>query len=173
MNYWWVNHNQTSRQEFGGKYIWCPKRKRNDQVNHFYETAREVKPGDLILSYASAALQGFGFATTHYYSCPKPDEFGKVGDAWDRKGWRESNNEERITAGNGLLLTPSIHHLFDRGFISLKDNGELIKSPISDNRFLTRMGINTNRVVNVGQFNIDKKQFLSFHRQEIFLKSAS
>ena len=27
MNFWWVNHKQTFRQEFFGKYIWSPKRK--------------------------------------------------------------------------------------------------------------------------------------------------
>jgi hypothetical protein len=48
MNFWWVNHNQTFRQEFFGKYIWSPKRKRNDQINPFYETMREVAPGDII-----------------------------------------------------------------------------------------------------------------------------
>jgi hypothetical protein len=88
MDYWWVNHKQTFRQEFGGKYVWCPKLKSNGRVNHFYETMREVQPGDLVYSYANAAVQGFGFATTHCYSCPKPDDFGKVGDAWDLKGWR-------------------------------------------------------------------------------------
>jgi len=81
MNYWWVNHKQTFRQEFGGKYVWCPKLKSNGSVNHFYETMREVQPGDLVYSYANAGVQGFGFATTHCYSCPKPDDFGKVGDA--------------------------------------------------------------------------------------------
>jgi hypothetical protein len=42
MNFWWINHKQTFRQEFFGKYIWSPKRKRNDQTNPFYETMREV-----------------------------------------------------------------------------------------------------------------------------------
>lgn len=291
-------------------------------MHHFYETVREVCPGDLVLSYANAAVQGFGFATTHCYSCPRPDEFGKVGDAWDLKGWRvdvnfqkfptplrtsdhskaialllpvryspiranghgnqgayfaqisrelalvvaeladtrlwqalnvaaedatdqlieiafpalqdwedqqqrqiestgglaettrkalvqarigqgrfkqsvagyeracritkvdnpthliashikpwrESDNEERLAGGNGLLLTPSIDHLFDRGFISFEDNGDLITSPIADTRSLKRMGVETK---NVGQFNTDQKHFLDYHRKEILLKSAS
>ena len=96
MNYWWVNHKQTFRQEFGGKYVWCPKLKSNGSVNHFYETMREVQPGDLVYSYANAAVQGFGFATTHCYSCPKPDDFGKVGDAWDLKGWRVDVNFQKF-----------------------------------------------------------------------------
>ena len=33
------------------------------------------------------------------------------------KPWRESDNDERLSAGNGLLLTPSVDHLPDRGFI--------------------------------------------------------
>ena len=41
--YWWVNHKQTFRQEFFGKYIWSPKRKRDGTVNPFYETMREVR----------------------------------------------------------------------------------------------------------------------------------
>ena len=31
------------------------------------------------------------------------------------KPWRDSSNEERLDGENGLLLTPSIDHLFDRG----------------------------------------------------------
>ena len=29
------------------------------------------------------------------------------------KPWRDSNNQERLNGDNGLLLTPSIDHLFD------------------------------------------------------------
>jgi putative restriction endonuclease len=39
------------------------------------------------------------------------------------KPWRDSTNEERLNGENGLLLTPSIDHLFDRGFIGFEDNG--------------------------------------------------
>ena len=33
------------------------------------------------------------------------------------KPWRDSTNEARLNGENGLLLTPSIDHLFDRGFL--------------------------------------------------------
>jgi hypothetical protein len=36
--------------------------------------------------------------------------------------WRDSINEERLNGENGLLLTPSIDHLFDRGFIGFMDS---------------------------------------------------
>jgi putative restriction endonuclease len=47
------------------------------------------------------------------------------------KPWRDSSNEERINGENGLLLTPTIDHLFDRGFIGFEDNGTLILSPVA------------------------------------------
>ena len=68
MNFWWVNHSQTFRHEFFGKYIWSPKRKRNDRLNPFYETMREVAPGDIVYSFADGAVQGFGMARTHCYT---------------------------------------------------------------------------------------------------------
>jgi putative restriction endonuclease len=37
------------------------------------------------------------------------------------KPWRDATNEERLNGENGLLLTPSIDHLLDKGFISLED----------------------------------------------------
>src|SRR5436190_2121201 len=88
MNFWWVNHSQTFRHEFFGKYIWSPKRKRNDQINPFYETMREVAPGDIIYSFADGAIQGFGMARTHCYTSPRPDEFGHIGQVWNEVGWR-------------------------------------------------------------------------------------
>ena len=43
MRYWWVNQNQTYRQEVEGGYLWSPKRKSNGHLNPFYETMREVR----------------------------------------------------------------------------------------------------------------------------------
>src|SRR5687768_6807338 len=90
MNFWWVNHKQTFRQEFFGKYIWSPKTKKDGSLNYFYETMRLVAPGDIVFSYADGAVQGFGYAKSPAYTCPRPDEFGKVGANWDEKGWRVS-----------------------------------------------------------------------------------
>lgn len=45
------------------------------------------------------------------------------------KPGRDSSNEERLDGENGLLSTPSIDHLFDRGFIGFEDSGDLIMSP--------------------------------------------
>ena len=50
MRYWWVNQNQTYRHEIQGGYLWSPKRNANGARNPFYESMREVAPGDLIFS---------------------------------------------------------------------------------------------------------------------------
>jgi len=97
MNFWWVNHKQTFQQEFFGKYIWSPKLKRNNQINRFYETMREVAPGDIVFSYANGAVQGFGLARTHCYTSPRPDEFGHIGQAWNEVGWRVDVDFQKFT----------------------------------------------------------------------------
>jgi putative restriction endonuclease len=88
------------------------------------------------------------------------------------KPWRDSTNEERLNGENGLLLTPSIDHLFDRGFIGFEDNGKLIISPVAHRPSLERMGIDTTSIVNVGGFTSGQKQFLDFHRNSVLLQSV-
>jgi len=87
------------------------------------------------------------------------------------KPWRDANNDERLDGENGLLLTPSIDHLFDRGFIGFEDKGRLIISPIAHSPSLERMGIRTNEPINVGGFTGGQKRFLDFHRNAILLQS--
>ena len=88
------------------------------------------------------------------------------------KPWRDSNNEERLNGENGLLLTPSIDHLFDRGFIGFEDNGTLIVSPVAHRFSLQRMGIDVENVVRVGHFTTGQKQFLDFHRNSVLLRAV-
>jgi hypothetical protein len=85
------------------------------------------------------------------------------------KPWRDANNEERLNGENGLLLTPSIDHLFDRGFIGFENNGELIISPVAHRPSLQRMGIKTDKTVNVGTFTQGQREFLDFHRESVLL----
>ena len=87
------------------------------------------------------------------------------------KPWRDSNNEERLDGENGLLLTPTIDHLFDRGFISFEDSGVLIVSPVAHVPSLNRMGVATDRSVNVRTFTEGQKQFLDYHRESVLLEA--
>jgi len=323
MRYWWVNQNQTYRQELAGGYLWSPKRKKNGQRHPFYEFMREVAPGDLIFSFANTRIPAVGVARSYAYEAPQPLEFGTVGRNWDAIGWRvdvqfsllasqprpsewidrlrpllpgrysplrpngqgvqaiyltelpralalvladlistevgalaraelaadppqlvrtpeialwerhllleiEQNpslgatekealvlarrgqglfrervqaNEhqcrvtrvdrpehlrashckpwrdcasdaERLDANNGLMLTPSIDHLFDRGFISFGNGGRLLVSPVAHRESLARMGVAVDREILVGSFRPEQRRYLEYHRDMVFLKAS-
>ena len=89
------------------------------------------------------------------------------------KPWRDSDNEERLNGENGLLLTPTIDHLFDRGFIGFESNGDLLISPVAHRPSLEKMGIDTVRRVNVGSFSSGQKEFLEFHRERVLLNTRA
>lgn len=83
--------------------------------------------------------------------------------------WRDADNELRLCGENGLLLTPSVDHLFDRGFISFEDNGRLLISPRADRLSLNRMGIETESHMNVGRFSEEQRKQMDYHRSNVFL----
>lgn len=322
MRYWWVNQNQTYRYEIGGNYLWSPQRKRSGHHNPYYESMREVSPGDIVFSFVDTRIYAVGIAQSYCYECPRPNEFGAVGEQWDQIGWRvdvyftrepqpvrpkdhmdvlaprlperyaplrpngdglqqiylteltfefaealarlmgrptldlvrghhvteaslevagpqaiqtweaeiarriqsddqltetekESlilarrgqgrfrrevmareqacritkvdrpehlrashckpwrdciSNEERLDGENGLFLTPSIDHLFDRGFISFENNGDLIVSPVAHQRSLNKMGVPDDSKRNVGGFTEGQRSYLEFHREHVFLQ---
>ena len=319
MRYWWVNQNQTFRHEVGGGYLWSPKRNANGARNPFYESMREVAPGDLIFSFADTRILAMGIAQSYCWESPKPTEFGTAGQNWENVGWRvrvafvhldnqvrpkdyidllrpllpgrysplqpngnglqsvyltevphplaetllgligrevspillaaaeaksvptddldawetqleqrviadgsipetdrlalvrarngqgifrdrvaqlekrcritgvdnpahlvashckpwrDASNAERLDGQNGLLLTPSIDHLFDRGFISFENCGRLIISPVAHHLSLQRMGVRVDEPVNVGSFSIGQKRYLEFHRDAILLQAV-
>jgi putative restriction endonuclease len=323
VRYWWVNQNQTHRQEIEGGYLWSPKRNANGARNPFYEFMREVAPGDLVFSFVDTRIAAIGTVASYCYESPKPAEFGGVGLNWEaivwrvwvnfvsllnkirpkdyidvlrqvlparysplqdsgngiqsvyltevpnalaevlvgligkeaallndraagstlnapmqvenadleiwehhieskiesdrqipeterealivaRRGqglfkqrvmqlenrcritgvtnpihlrashckpWRDSSNQERLNGENGLLLTPTMDHLFDRGFISFEDSGLVIVSPVAHAPSLNRMGVATDRVITVGPFSQGQKQFLDYHRESVLLQA--
>lgn len=321
MRYWWVNQNQTYRQELGGGYLWSPKRNANGVRNPFYEYMREVAPGDIIFSFVDTRIFALGVAESYCYESPKPEEFGGAGPNWEAIGWRvgarfttlsnrirpkehiellrpllptlyspfqpngngiqsvylthvpdvlaqalialvgpeavavqqstndleaitaintdvemweqhiesevdrdmtipaterealivarrgqglfkervmqierhcritrvdntvhlrashckpwrDSSNQERLDGENGLLLTPSIDHLFDRGFIGFKDDGALIISPVAHRPSLERMGVPLEPGFNVGSFSSGQQRFLEYHRDAVLLSAT-
>lgn len=318
MRYWWVNQNQTYRHEVVGGYLWSPKKNQNGVRNPFYESMREVSPGDIVFSFKDTRIFAIGIVESYCWESPKPLEFGKAGSYWENIGWkvkvrftslehrirpkdhiellrpllpvkysplratgdgiqsvylvsvkedladvltyligaeaqavvqrarlvepiltddldywedriedgilqdplipetqrdalvrsrigqgvfkervksiethcritkvdnlthliashckpwRDASNEERLDGENGLLLTPSIDHLFDRGFIGFENNGQLIISPAAHRPSLERMGVETREIVNVGAFSQGQKKFLEFHRESVLLRA--
>ncbi|MEE9333772.1 MAG: HNH endonuclease signature motif containing protein [Granulosicoccaceae bacterium] len=324
--FWWVNQNQTYKQEIAGGYLWSPKRKSNGTRNPFYEFMREVAPGDTVFSFKDTLIKAIGIASDYCFEAPKPDEFGAAGPNWNRVGWKvpikwnpvlstvrpseymerlgpllpkkyspllangnglqavyltavpynlamelgriigpplellikdqimndstiplpgqsraEINSwedhlereirvardisdterkqtvkarrgqglfrdnvfkmekrcrvtgvdrgehlvashckpwrdcetaDERLDGENGLMLTPTIDHLFDRGFISFEGTGRLLVSPIANTAALEKMGVRTSDVVNVGQFSEGQKDYLDYHLEQVFLKAV-
>lgn len=79
------------------------------------------------------------------------------------KPWCKSSNFERLDGNNGLLLSPHVDRLFDRGWISFSDGGDmLIKSgPVEE--ILTKWGI---PIKNVGKFNGKQQNYLAYHREK-------
>ncbi len=320
MRYWWVNQNQTFRQEIDGGYLWSPKRNRNGHRNPFYEFMREVAPGDIVFSFSDTRIAALGIVSGYCRESPKPEEFGSAGMNWSQIGWkvgvrwqrlakairpkdhmdrlrptlapkyapltpdgnglqnvylteisaalastlfaligseasqivavgnqvstiechspapepdieewerrvevditsdvairetertalvqarrgqglfrdkvrsieracrvtrvermehliashiqpwRDSSNEQRLDGENGFLLTPNIDHLFDKGFISFEDSGQLIVSPVADYRSLNKMGIDAGNRINVGPFTEGQRRYLDFHRDNV------
>jgi hypothetical protein len=88
VRYWWVNRNQTYRQEIAGGYLWSPKRNANGARNPFYEFMREVTPRDLVFSFVDTRIAASGIVASYCYESPKPAEFGRVGLNWEAIGWR-------------------------------------------------------------------------------------
>jgi hypothetical protein len=66
-----------------------------------------------------------------------------------------------------LLLTPTVDHLLDKGFISFENSGQLIVSPVADPVSLKRMGIDREASVNGGVFSEGQRRYLDFHRENV------
>jgi putative restriction endonuclease len=87
------------------------------------------------------------------------------------KPWRDADNVERLDGENGLLLTPNADHLFDRGFISFEDSGDVLISPVAHLDSLSRLGLSVGRLTNVGPFSEGQQRYLEFHRENVLLRS--
>lgn len=86
------------------------------------------------------------------------------------KPWKDSTDSEKIDGSNGLLLSPHVDHLFDRGYISFESNGNLIVSQQLQHRVLGLWHISVD--TNVGDFSERQKKYLQHHRDSV-LKVAS
>lgn len=86
--------------------------------------------------------------------------------------WRACSNEERLDGENGLFLSPNIDHLFDEGYISFSDNGDLLISSAVSNETLHRLGI-PSTTLHCGSFSPKQQMFLAYHRKYIFDQTSS
>jgi putative restriction endonuclease len=82
------------------------------------------------------------------------------------KPWSQSSDLERLDGANGLLLSPHVDHLFDRGYISFRKDGTILKSAALSGELISRWSLDLNR--SVGQFSRVQNEFLEYHRQVVF-----
>lgn len=307
MNYWWVNQNQTYKDEFKGGFLWSPKTTKDGKRNQFYDNMELVESGDLIFSFVDTLIQAVGVATGIAQTTNKPD-FGTKGDNWSKEGWlvpveftelkikprpkdfiselhpylpkkyspmqltgdgnqgvylaliskefanillekadvslsnfsailvndqivieeterkavegrtdigptqklqliqshrgqgifrtnvrlnetrcritgvsnpnfliashiklwSVSNDKEKLDGNNGLLLSPHIDNLFDKGWISFQNNGDILISKFFDEYILNQW--NLIQVINVGTFSSKQSVYLEYHRTNRFKK---
>ncbi|MNJ87971.1 hypothetical protein D3C87_55070 [compost metagenome] len=86
ITYWWVNQNQTYRDEIHGGFLWSPKTRADGGRNQFYENMKDVSPGDVIFSFCDTKIKAIGLASGAVQTAPKPD-FGNAGVNWSKEGW--------------------------------------------------------------------------------------
>ena len=80
--------------------------------------------------------------------------------------WRLSDDKQKLSGSNGLLLSPHIDHLFDKGWISFGDKEEIMVSENLTSGLPSAWGINLDH--KIGKFTDTQSEFLEFHRTKIF-----
>jgi hypothetical protein len=89
------------------------------------------------------------------------------------KPWRLcATTHERLDGANGLLLTPHVDRLFERGLIAFSDAGDVLRSPALAADDLARLGLGEACARNVGAFSDPQRAYLAWHREVVFERSA-
>jgi putative restriction endonuclease len=106
---------------------------------------------DLIKKYKTCSVTGFKDTSLLIASHIKP--------------WKISNSNERLDKHNGLLLTPNLDKLFDRGLITFLDNGEIQVSKNLESPSL--LGIHES-IKLIKPLSHETKSYMQYHRNEVF-----
>ncbi|MFL6726014.1 MAG: HNH endonuclease [Sphingomicrobium sp.] len=82
------------------------------------------------------------------------------------KPWSKSSDKEKLDGYNGIMLSPHVDRLFDRGFISFEDDGGLKISSKLAAGTLEQWGLQSS--MNVGPFSPKQSIYLEYHRDHVF-----
>ncbi|MDB6090230.1 MAG: endonuclease [Gammaproteobacteria bacterium] len=74
IRYWWVNHRQVHRQELEGELLWSPKSTHAGVHDESSNNMMKVMPGDVVFSFANAAIRAVGLALGQARETPNPFE---------------------------------------------------------------------------------------------------
>lgn len=83
------------------------------------------------------------------------------------KPWTVCTNEERLSAENGLLLSPTFDKLFDCGLISFVDTGRIIISSQLSKEVISKLHISATDIFDL-KASSDLKKNLEYHRDVVF-----
>lgn len=81
------------------------------------------------------------------------------------KPWHLCGDAEMLDGCNGLLFAPQVQHLFERGYISFADDGELLVSRRLNPSVLAAWGIAL--PYNAGPFSPEQQAYLASHRDQV------
>ncbi len=81
------------------------------------------------------------------------------------KPWRDSSDFEKLDGNNGFLLSPHVDRLFDKGYISFENNGDLLVSDHLDRDVLEKWNISGK--FNAGVMRDEQIPYLEEHRSKI------
>jgi len=82
------------------------------------------------------------------------------------KPWRDCSNQERLDPLNGLLLHPTLNHLFDSGLITFDDFGRVqLSKRLSESDIKT---LHINQDWTLRKFPNGIISYLRYHRERIF-----
>jgi len=84
------------------------------------------------------------------------------------KPWKDSTNPERLDGNNGLLLSPHVDKLFDSGWISFTDAGDILCVDSGTQKIMKAWGLSSE--MNVGAFNREQRKYLEYHRKHRYGK---
>lgn len=88
------------------------------------------------------------------------------------KPWRScANSAERLDGNNGLMLTPHVDLLFDRGLISFSNSGDLLVSKKMNPADMRRLGLNEQAFI-PRAFSENQCHYLSYHRSSVFINEG-
>lgn len=82
------------------------------------------------------------------------------------KPWSRCNNFERLDGHNGLLLTPNIDRLFDRGYLTFRDDGRPLLSRLLPDS-VRKSWLAESNCEPIG-LSTGQRPYMAYHRQVVF-----
>ena len=82
------------------------------------------------------------------------------------KPWRDSSNQERLDPMNGLLLQPTLDHLFDSGLMTFDASGTVVFSPSLSQNDIEKLGLD--RSFKLRHVPDKLMEYMKYHRSNVF-----